>query len=343
MNLISIDQWFPVEQQRKYVSLLKEQVRLGLTRCRAEYFVKLWAYLLLKQQQELGKSIHRPLTELQLPDGFVSCTHREAYELFYGQKDSQRGSERSAGMMIDKFADLGLIDKDFDGNTICIRIRSPLPNLSYSTKHEESIPLEPDFFNPRTDAIPVANFFVRLYLRNKPSIQRTAKVMRLWAEQYPTGMRVLRRCDNQNPVAFYLFYPVARDSEKNFFLPPHKSLYLSSTYEKDPMKIAVPGDQDCTSVFIRCWQIDSPHKQVINIYKLLEDGKNTLLRMQADFPNLCDLYALPIHPSQEQLASAVGFQKTSSQPQQSLCWMYMALDKYLSFDFGQALSVLKFD
>jgi hypothetical protein len=343
MNPMSIDQWFPVEQQRKYVSLLKRQVRLGLTRCRAEYFVKLWAYLLLKQQQELGKRLQKPLIELQLPDGFVSCTHREAYELFYAHKTSQRGSERAAGMMLDKFADLGLIDKDFDGNTICIRIRSPLPNLHISNKVEESIPLESDFFNPRTDAIPVANFFVRLYLRNKPSIQRTAAALRMWAEQYPTGMRVLRRRDNQNPVAFYLFYPVTRESEKNFFLPPHKSLYLSSNYDKDPMTIASPGDQDCTSVFIRCWQIDSSYKQLSNICKLLNDGKNTLIQMQADFPNLRDIYALPIHPAQEQLATAVGFQKTTQQPYQSLCWMYMALDTYLNFDFEQALSVLTFD
>jgi hypothetical protein len=45
MNPASIDQWFPVEQQRKYVSQLKG--RVGVTRRRAEYFVKLWAYLLL--------------------------------------------------------------------------------------------------------------------------------------------------------------------------------------------------------------------------------------------------------------------------------------------------------
>jgi len=343
MNPTSIDQWFPLEQQRKYVSLLKGQVRVGLTRCRAEYFVRLWAYLLLKQQRELGMRSLRPLSELHPLKGFVPCTHREAYELFYGHKDSHRGSERAAGMMIDKLVDLGLIDKDFDGNTTCIRIRSPLPDLDHSAPSEEPIQLVPDAFNPRTDAIPAANFFVRLYLRNRPNPQRTATILRRWAQLYPTGMRVLRRYDNQNPAGFYVFYPVAAESENNFFLPPHKSFYLNSAAETDPMKIAVPGDHNCTSIFIRCWQIDSPYKQLINVCKLLEDGKKTLTSMLADFPNLCDIYALPLHPAQEQLASAVGFQKTTQQPQQSLSWMYMAVDKYLTLDFEQALSVLKFD
>ncbi|MER3589642.1 MAG: hypothetical protein C4322_18570, partial [Mastigocladus sp. ERB_26_1] len=74
MNPASIDEWFPIEQQRKYVSQVKG--RVGITRRRAECFVKLWAYLFLKQQQELGKQLQLPLTELSLPEGFVACTHR---------------------------------------------------------------------------------------------------------------------------------------------------------------------------------------------------------------------------------------------------------------------------
>jgi hypothetical protein len=57
--------------------------RVGLTRRRAECFVRLWTYLLLKQQQELGDVLRQPLTQLQVPKGFVACTHREAAELFY--------------------------------------------------------------------------------------------------------------------------------------------------------------------------------------------------------------------------------------------------------------------
>lgn len=339
MNSTSVDYWFPIEQQRKYVSSLK-QLRAGLTRCRAEYFVKLWAYLLLKQQQELGNSLQKPLTELDVPEGFVPCTHREAYELFYGETD--RGSDRSAGMMIDKLVSLGLIEKHFDGNTNCIRIQSPLPNFQDSAK-VESIQVMPDAFNPRTDAIPIAIFFVRFnnLTNKKPNPQRTAKILRDWAKHYPTAMRVMRRCDNQHPVGFCTYYPVAPESEQHFFLPPRKSFHLSSESETDPIHMAVLGDPDCTSIFIRAWIIDSDYKQQINVCQFLEDGKKTLIRMQADFPNLCDLYVMPMQPAQEQLASAIGFQKTSLEPGQALSWMYMPLDQFLTSNMEQAVSVLK--
>jgi hypothetical protein len=161
MNPESIDEWFPIEQQRKYVSGLKEKMRVGLTRRRAEYFIKLWAYLFLKQQLEQGKELQPPITELALPEGFVVCTHREAQDLFYSQTD--RGSDRAAGMMIDKLMALGLIEKEFDGNTIRIRIHSPLPNFQESTEAPESVELVADVFNPRTDAIPVATLLARYY------------------------------------------------------------------------------------------------------------------------------------------------------------------------------------
>ena len=73
--LVSIDEFLDVEHRRRYVALLKG--RVGLTRRRAECFVKLWAYLLLKQHSELG-IVNEPLTELDLPEGFIACTHREA-------------------------------------------------------------------------------------------------------------------------------------------------------------------------------------------------------------------------------------------------------------------------
>jgi hypothetical protein len=339
----TINQWFPVEQQRKYVSQLRG--RVGLTRRRAEYFVKLWAYLLLKQQREQGKCLQRPLIELDLPAGFVPCTHREAQEIFYGEQD--RGSDRSAGMMIDKLVALGLIEKDFDGNTTCIRIRSLLPNLHHSVPADKSLKLIPDNFNPRIDTIPVASFLARNYnWMNKKATalpQRIARILRGWAEQYPTGMRVLRRSDTQDAVGFYIFYPVARESEGNFFLPPRNSLHLSTNWDNDPFQIAIPGDDNCTSIFIRSWQIDLPYKQQINVCEFLQDAQKTLIRMQADFPNLCDMYTLVMHPGDEQLVSALGFQKTNQDPLLSLHWMYIALDKYLSLNIELAVSLLKFD
>lgn len=343
MNPESIDQWFPVEQQRKYVSQL--QGRVGLTRRRSEYFVKLWAYLLVKQQQELGKRLQSPLTELDLPEGFVTCTHREAQEIFYG--DQERGSDRSAGMMIDKLVALGLIEKDFDGNSTCIRIRSLLPDQDNLAAAKESIKLVPDNFNPRIDAIPVASFLAHNYnWMNKKTIalpHRIAKILREWAQLYPTGMRVLRRVDTEDAVGFYVLYPVATASEAKFFLPPRHGLHLSASWESDPFQVATKGDRNCTSVFIRSWQIDLPYKNLINICKFLKDLQKILICMQADFPNLCDIYTLPMHPAYEQLASALGFQKTNQDLLLSLNWMYIALDKYLNLNIEQAVSSLKFD
>lgn len=342
MNPVTIDQWFPVEQQLKYIALLKG--RVGVTRRRAEYFVRLWAYLLLKQQQELGKSIQQPFTQLELPEGFVPCSHREAYEIFYGQKNDGRGSDRAAGLMIDQLVALGLIEKDFDGNTTCIRIRSSLPNPDESAHAQEAIQLVPDDFDHRIDTIPVANFLARAFILNKRTTgapYRIARILRCWADLYPTGMRVLRRCDNEHIVGFYALYPTATESEKNFFLLPSKSVYLlSSTRENDPFKIALPGDLNCTSIYNRVWQIDTPYQQRVNICQFLEDSKKTLIEMQADFPNIRDMYTIAIDPANELLASALGFQKNSYNSQRSLFWMYVPIDKYLALNISQSLSAL---
>ncbi len=347
-HLTNIDQFFPPEEQRKYVMQLQGQV--GLTRRRAEYFVKLWAYLLLKQQYEVGKKPKLPLTQLDLPEGFVPCTHREAQELFYN--DSERGSDRAAGMMLDKLVGLGLIEKNFDGNTICIRVRwrsqlTHQPNPEDTDKSPEKIQLIPDAFNPRIDTIPVASFLAHYYnwINKKNTIvpHRIARILRTWASQYPAGMRVLRHPDTQNAVAFYILYPVAAESEENFFLPPGKSLYLNTDVEIDPIKIAKIGDTSCTSLHVRGWQVDFPYKNQNSIKQLLQDAKNTLDIVQADFPNLCDIYTLPMHPADQQLASTLGFQNTTPDQMRSLCWVYIALDKFMAVDIEQAISTLKFD
>ena len=341
-DLVSIDEFFDIEHQRRYVALLKG--RVGLTRRRAECFVKLWAYLLFKQHSELGIT-NEPLTELDLPSGFVACTHREANELFYAQED--RGSERAAGMMIDKLVALGLIEKEFDGNNICIRICPTLSDLDQSTQAAEPVELITDNFNPRTDAIPVATFLARQYdWMNKKTTaapQRIARKLRIWVKQYSKGMRVLRCCETQAPVGVYILYPIAAESEENFFLPPSKSLHLSTASTTDPFNIASPRDEDCTSLFIRSFQIDSQYLQHSSLCQLLEDARQTFITMQADFPNLCDLYTLTVNPFAQSLALTMGFQKTSQDPQMSLYWMYMPLDKYLTLDFEQAISNLKLD
>lgn len=168
---------------------------------------------------------------------------------------------------------------------------------------------------------------------------RITRLLRRWAGQYATGMRVLRRTDNLNPVGFYLLYPTAAESEITFSSSPTKALHLTSTDATDPFTLATPGDPSCTAVFVRSWMIDPLY---VNQHRplLLKDVQNTLRKMQQDFPNLCDLHTLVIHPSYEAMALALGFQKISQQTSRDtqLYWMYQALDRYLALDIENIFS-----
>lgn len=334
----TLDQVFSREQQASYVAAL--QGRGGLTRRRAEYFVRLWAYLLLKQRSSEQQSL-APLPQLVPTEELVSCTHREAAELFYGQKD--RGSDRAAGMMIDQLVTLGLLEKRFDGQTLCLRVR-PLPELAIAPKSEEPIQLFGDSFNPRTDAIPVAGLIRQTYAMSADetaiSVQRIARILRQWAIEYPLGLRVLRRSDNHNPVGVAVLYPTASASEHVFSRSPAKSFYLTSTVESDPVQLALPGDQDCVSVYVRAWVLDMAFLKRPYICQFQKDTQATLARMQADFPNLCDLYSPVIHPLYEELRMVLGFQKTS-EDHRPFYWVYLSLDRYLAVDVDQAIAKLK--
>ena len=338
MDIAKLDTWYSQSQRRAAVSLLMK--RVGVTRTRAECFVRLWVYLSVKQLQESQPRLKPPLTKLELPATEVQCTHREAAELFYS--DSDRGSDRAAGMMLDKLEALGLIEKHFDGNATAIQIQ-PIPEILDPPKPENSVKLKLDDFNPRCDAIPVANLLASYYNwmnRSTNAVpQKIAKVIRLSAAQYSKGMRVLRRCDNLNPVGFYLLYPTASESDVNFFSAPSKSLHLSSVSDIDPFKMALPGDRNCQSVFVRCWVIDPKYLEEYRI-AFLEDSQTVLAQMQTDFPNLCDLYTLMIHHSYEKMSYTLGFQKTNSDAQLSLYWMYLALDRFLALDIKEALKNL---
>ena len=338
MDIAKLDAWYSQSQRRTAVSLLMK--RVGVTRTRAECFVRLWIYLLVKQLQESQPQIKPPLAKLELLETEVQCTHREAAELFYS--DSDRGSDRAAGMMLDKLAALGLIAKHFDGNATAIQIQ-PLSEILNVAEPQKPVQLQLDNFNARCDAIPVANLLATNYNwmnRNTNAVpQKIAKILRLLASQYSNGMRVLRRCDNLNPVGFYLLYPTATESEVNFFNAPSKSLHLSSLSDIDPFKMALPGDQNCQSVFIRSWMIDP---QYLSEYRIafLEDTQKVLVEMQTDFPNLCDLYTLMIHPMYEKQALALGFHQTSCDSQLSIYWIYLALDRFLALDIKEALKNL---
>jgi hypothetical protein len=338
MDFEQLNAWYSQSQRHAAVSLLMK--RVGVTRTRAECFIRLWIYLLVKQLQESQPRIKPPLAKLELLETEVQCTHREAAELFYC--DSDRGSDRAAGMMLDKLEALGLIKKHFDGNTTEIEIQ-PIPEILNVAEPQQSVQLELDNFNPRCDAIPVANLLATNYNwmnRNTNAVpQKIAKILRFLASQYSKGMRVLRRCDNLNPVGFYLLYPTATESDVNFFSAPSKSLHLSSISDVDPFNMALPGDRNCQSVFVRSWMIES---QYLSEYRIafLEDAQKVLVEMQTDFPNICDLYTLMIHPMHEKQSLALGFNKTSSDSQLSVYWMYLAIDRFLALDIKEALLYL---
>lgn len=331
-----LELWFSTERRSPLIQQLMQTV--GLTRIRANYFVRLWIYLVVKQGQTQNPDWKPPLTELKTNFGMVICTHREAAELFYADKD--QGGDRAAGMMLDKLAALGLLKKQFDGNTTCIEILS-LPKGIQAKTDVEEITLILDDFNPRCDAIPVANLLASNYnwmSKSKTAIpQRIAKLLRKWGRKYPMGMRVLRRSDNQNPVGFYLLYPTQDQSDENFFKPAKNALYLSTNLEVDPFEMADIGDEDCVSIFVRSWMI-AP--EFLDQYrcKFVQDVQETLRKMQQDFPNVCDLYTIIIHPSFAQLGTALGFQNTQQDSRSDVHWMYQAFDRFIALDVEAAIA-----
>jgi hypothetical protein len=298
----------------------------------------------VKHELAVNPAIKPPLKDLKTSFGAVICTHREAAELFY----HDQGGDRAAGMMLDKLAALGLIKKYFDGNTTCIEVQ-PLPqtlqtlNRLPGTMTTLKIPLILDNFDPRCDAIPVANLLVVNYNwmsnTNDAIPHRIAGLLRQWGRKYPQGMRVLRRSDNANPVGFYLLYPTKSESDLNFFKPAKNALYLTTFAEVDPFVMAEVGDQDCVSVFIRSWMIDPLYLQNYRA-KFVLDVKATLKKMLLDFPNICDLYTLIIHPSYAQLGTALGFQNTHQDSTATIHWMYQALDRFMALDVEKAIATL---
>lgn len=334
----NLEHFFSQAHQRRYVAKLLG--RGGITRRRAEYFIRLWAYLLLKQTHDLAPKTFEPLVNLRPTEGLVSCTHREAAELFYGQQE--RGSDRAAGMMIDQLAALGLLEKRFDGQTLCLGIR-PLPEL-IAEKTELPSVLVPDQFNPRTDAIPVANLIRQTYAMaaddSAISPQRIARILRQWSQDYPKGIRVLRRADNLNPVGVAILYPTTIQSEEVFSCLPGKSFFLTSNIAVDPVEMAPVGDKNCLAVYIRAWVIDINYLQPHHICEFQKDTQKALRQMQADFPNLCDLYSPVIHPLYEELRMLLGFQRTSEE-HRPFYWIYLALDRYLELNIDTALANLR--
>lgn len=341
MDIEHINLWFPPEKQQPIVEKIAQ--RVGLTRTRAEYFVRLWVYLVVKHCRS-ERELQPPLAQLtELPTA-ISCSHSEAAWLFYGDKD--KGSDRAAGMMLDKLAALGLIHKYFDGNTTRIQIQldsetilsPPQTALLEQSTHNTLIA---DDFDPRCDAVPVANLLAVNYSWMNRSLDvvpyRITRLLRQWAAQYKVGMRVLRHVDTLNPVGFYLLYPTTAESEITFSSSPTKGLHLASMNDVDPFELATPGDKTCSAVFVRSWMIDPAYLEQYRVL-FLQDAQLTLRKMQQDFCNLCDLYTLIIHPSYEVMAKKMAFQEIGTQTHRDtqLYWMYQALDRYLALDLPKA-------
>ncbi|MDJ0538705.1 MAG: hypothetical protein PX481_08395, partial [Microcystis sp. M53603_WE2] len=153
MEIKHLKIWYSWEKQEQMIEHLVG--RVGLTRVRATCFLRLWIYAIAKEGQ-----VKPPLSQLIFPTTAIICTHRQASDLFY--QDQDQGSDRSAGMMLDKLAALGLIEKIFDGNTTRIKIK-PITGILEPDSSESSVELQLDQFNPRCDAIPVANLLTRNY------------------------------------------------------------------------------------------------------------------------------------------------------------------------------------
>ena len=340
-----LDQWFPTDRQTHYIQQIRKQV--DITRRRAQCFVRLWAYLMLKHMaMQLGETWgnalpNGTLMKLATVKEEVPCSHREAADVFYA--NSERGSDRSAGMMIDELAKLKLLSRTFDGNISTIQIR-PLLDIEHGLTQSQPLSLLADDFNPRRDTVFAAQLLSTQYVWMDGDTNMAAyhinQVLRSWSDLYAKGIRVLRQGTPQKLVGIYALFPTVASANPQFFAPPSRSLYLATALDDDPLAIATPGDKDCSAVFIRSWAISPTCLTHQAVQQSVVDMRQTLKAMRDDFPNICDLYALNINPGSEAIAQALGFQKTVQDSDSPLAWLYIPLDHFLELDLERAIAQL---
>jgi hypothetical protein len=248
--------------------------------------------------------------------------------------------------MLDKLASKNLLRRG-EADGVATRLSLNIPQSFELPDEEEDDTFYPDVFDPRNDATLVANILEKVYSydpeRPESMLHSIKRGIRQWARQYPEGLRVLRRMSTKEPVGFAAFLPAHPDSEEKFDLSPSLSLHLSrlDVREEDPVKIATQGDPDCYTVFVRSWQIQPNVWTYENACELIKDSQNTLRKMRDNFPNLSDIYTIAIHPRSEDFALALGFRTTKADPNSSLRWLYMPLDRFLELDYEDVL--LNFD
>ncbi|MBD0269752.1 MAG: hypothetical protein ICV77_15840 [Cyanobacteria bacterium Co-bin8] len=330
--------WFPQVHQDRYAQYIVGQS--GLTRRQAICFVRLWGYAYLQQREAPA-----PVTTLSSYVGTFDCSHSQAADLFYS--DRSRGSERSAGMMIDQLVAKHLVRRaPFDGGPTRLSLQIPDSFLPKET-NSHSTQLYVDAFDVRNDASLVAAFLEESYSwvsqRSEMTSFKITKVLRQWAAQYPSGLRVLRKASDDEPVGFATFFPTHPNSEEKFHQPPSVSLHLSTLDNDDPIQVALPGNEECYAVFVRSWQIHSQYWNYSTACQFLQDSQATLTQMQEVYPNLCDIYTITIHPRLEALALALGFKAMKADPSSSLRWYYTPLARFLKLDVDEALAEFDFN
>ena len=334
-----VEELFPLELQTQYIEHIVHQPGLKITLRQATYFVRLWGYGYLKQ-----RGIDQaPITTLSRQIGSFYCSHSDAAELFYTQT---QGTPRAAGQMIDKLASKNLLKRG-EADGVATRLSLNIPQSFELPVVEDNDTFYPEAFDPRNDATLVANILEKLYSydpdRPESMLHNIKKGLRQWSRQYPDGLRVLRRASTKEPVGFAAFLPAHPDSEEKFDLSPSRSLHLSrlDVREEDPIQVATKGDPDCYTVFVRSWQIALNVWTYDNACNFIQDSKTTLRKIRDDFPNFSDIYTIAIHPLSEDFALTLGFRMTKADPNSSLRWLYMPLDRFLELDHEDVL--LNFD
>ena len=154
----NLNQFFPFESQLIYVERLRR--RNKMTSHRARCFIRLWGYLWLKEQYQLGRRIEGPIHKLELPRGAVSCSCREAAIIFYSDVEKREKPESAARMMLNLLSKLGFIQKERDGHTLSFMI-APLSEVL--DLHRKKPRIEIDQFEAFCDVMPVASLLARNY------------------------------------------------------------------------------------------------------------------------------------------------------------------------------------
>lgn len=338
INPANVLEWFPTRYRQRYARHLIG--KSGLTPTQARHFVRLWAYGYLLQH---GPE-YAPITTLSPRISSFFCSQSEAAALFYAES---QGAPRSAGLMINKFVEKQLVRRErFSGNKTRISLRIPDNFELPASDHASHI--YADAFDPRQDIPHIARLLQGLFSfddkRPQFMLNNLRRGLRQWHERYPAGLRVLRLAPKNNAIAFSAIFPIHQESEIIFDLPPSQSLHLSRLHlnAEDPIQFAPPDDPQCHIAYIRSWEIHTDFWNYKNVALMTQDTQNTLRQIQENYPELSEVYSIAIHPRLAALATALGFENMTPDPDTSLYWLYISLDSFLALDADELLAAFDY-